>query len=223
MIPRCQAAVDGVCLRLPTRARGHGRWPQWREGPWWAMGSQTPAHRSPAREPPAARWLRGCQWPATARALAASLPTTPPCVPPAAGFPMWPATLETASHATSSVPLGGACARGRGATAASSAAHRPACDRVRGPSAGATRCAQGQTALVSTLTGAEGAGQRAGPAPHPSGARRTGPRSVDARVVCPRALVASSPHSHPWDHRGRLARVGRGRSPKPWGGVDAGR
>ena len=157
--PLVPAAVDVVFSRLHTRARGHGRWHPWCDGPLWDVGQHGNAPRSPTLAHPAARWLLGCQWPAAALALQASPPAAPPFVTTASGFPLGPATMATSSPATSSVHLGGGLAHEAWAHLAWPLLHVVL---IESACVGNLRVRQGEPHARQT------------PSPHPQGLRVTG-------------------------------------------------
>jgi hypothetical protein len=104
--PLFQAALDGIFIRVHTGPRRNRRLDQGLDGPLLDV-CQHPNHDlATALNHAEDRGLLRSQGAAAALPLEASTPAAPPFFTTASGFPLWPATMETSSHSTSSVSVG---------------------------------------------------------------------------------------------------------------------
>jgi hypothetical protein len=109
--PLLQTALDGVCIRVDTCARGNRRVDQRLDGLLLAIGQPTYDHFAPPLDHPADRWLLGYKCPAAALAFEPPTPAATPFFATSSGLPLCPATMETSSHSTMSCKVGvGFCA-----------------------------------------------------------------------------------------------------------------
>jgi hypothetical protein len=104
--PRFQAAINIVRLRVNTGTRRNRRLDPWRDRPLWDVFQPPNDHLATALDQPEDRGLLRGEGAAAAFPLEASAPAALPFCTTSAGFPWWPATMSTASPATSAVHVG---------------------------------------------------------------------------------------------------------------------
>ena len=101
--PLLQATVDGVFIRVDTRAWCNRALDQRLDRPLLHIVQHANNHLATALDHPEDRGFLRCEGPAATFPLEASAPAAPPFFITSSGFPLWPATMETSSHSTTSV------------------------------------------------------------------------------------------------------------------------